>query len=132
MTVDNPIKSSLNLATNNGDGTRTVELEDIPTEQFRYRWRVDGELEDLNDNVAAGELVDQIEAQIIWLNPNSGAYIRQWNVGSNLELMETYSGTLPDVWPPDTNVGNGSDASNGPVMVPQAPSTSAPTSRELS
>ena len=74
--------------------TWTVALEDIPTEQFRYRWRVDGQLEDLNDNVAAGELVDQIEAETIWLNPGTGAWNRQWTVGSDLSVSYTHL-TLP-------------------------------------
>ena len=50
------------VAADNGDGTWTVTLDPIPTEDMEYLWVVDGVQEDLVHNAANGDCSDEVGA----------------------------------------------------------------------
>ena len=69
------------VAADNGDGTWTVTLDPIPTEDMVYLWVVGGVQEDLVHNAAHAECEDEIDAGSIITDFNSWAN-RVWVLGS--------------------------------------------------
>jgi hypothetical protein len=76
------------VAVNNGDGTWTVTLDPVPTENMEYLWVVDGVQENLIDNAANGDCTSDIESGSL-ITDYAGYANRVWVLGSG-DRTDTY------------------------------------------
>ena len=84
-------------AVNNGDGTWTVGLDPVPTENMEYLWVVDGVQENLIDNAANAECAAEIDG---------GALITDYaNYANRVHVLD--SGNASDTF--DACAGTGGD-----------------------
>ena len=98
------------VATDNGDGTWSVVLD--LEEGFEYLWIVDGQQEDLVDNAAAGECIEEVDGEAFNTDYNNYAN-RKWNLGDG-DMSVVYgecSGTITDL---DDTDGDGLINANDP------------------
>ena len=69
------------VASDNGDGTWTVILDSVPTDNMEYLWVADTVQEDLIDNAANGECAANVDGGSL-LTDYSGYANRVWTVAS--------------------------------------------------
>jgi hypothetical protein len=69
------------VAVDNEDGTWTVTLETVPTENMEYLWVVEGTQENLIDNAAGGECTSKVDAGTL-ITDYANYANRVWILGS--------------------------------------------------
>ena len=80
-------------ASNNGDNTWTVTLDNVPSGDMEYLWVVNGTQEILYDNAANGECSHLIDSGNL-ITDYYGWANRKWLVGNGHYLQATFDSPI--------------------------------------